>query len=368
MFRFAMFAGALSLATMSTLGVAHAQDDREAARVQFEHGVGLYEAHDYEGALAAFQEAYRLAPHPTVRVNMANCYDRLDRPIEAIHHFERFLAESPNAPRAQRREVEAAVTALHARVGEVRLAVAPDGARITIDDNETRRAPVLEPILMTTGEHTVVVAMDGYRTARETITVAGGDSPRVSIRLERGTDEPVVAAVTEPVADPVEPVETTGDPVETDPVDDTGDEATADASYDDTADDGGGFQLRFTEPVIIFGATTAALGVGAIITGALAMSYNSQFEDSVALVASTPPGPERRQARADGQSAADTANALSIVTDVLIIGTIAAAGATAFFVIIDGLRGDDDQEGTAQDGVRLMALPTFDANGGGVAL
>ena len=41
-------------------------------------------------------------------------------------------AESPNAPRAQRREVEAAVTALHARVGEVRLAVAIAGRAFSI--------------------------------------------------------------------------------------------------------------------------------------------------------------------------------------------------------------------------------------------
>ena len=73
MIRFATFTGALALALITTFSVARAQDDREQARIQFERGVGLYESHDYEGALASFQEAYRLAPHPTVRVNMANC-------------------------------------------------------------------------------------------------------------------------------------------------------------------------------------------------------------------------------------------------------------------------------------------------------
>ncbi|MCA9604654.1 MAG: PEGA domain-containing protein [Myxococcales bacterium] len=365
MIRFATFTGALALALITTFSVARAQDDREQARIQFERGVGLYESHDYEGALASFQEAYRLAPHPTVRVNMANCYEHLERPIEAIFHFQRFLSESPNAPRQQRREVEAAITRLRATVGEVTLAVAPDGAQIVIDDAETRRAPVLEPILMTTGDHTVVVSMNGYRTARETIHIAGGDSPRVQIRLERGTDEPVVAATgptEEPVAEPVaEPLdEPTGEPTD-EPV-----EETATEDVEPVADDGGGFTFRLTPPVIIFGSATAALGVGAIITGVLAIDANNQFEDAVARANSTT-GAERQQARLDGQSAADTANTLSIVTDVLIIGTIAAAGATAFFIIIDGMQEEDDAA-VADSGVRAVPVPMVDPNGGGVAL
>ena len=129
MTRFAIVFAALTLITLA----AHAQDDREQARAQFERGVGLYEAQDYAGALAAFQEAYRIAPHPTVRVNMANCYEHLNRPIEAIHHFERFLAESPAAPRPQRRVVEGAGAALRCTIGEIPLSVSPGRARNTLD-------------------------------------------------------------------------------------------------------------------------------------------------------------------------------------------------------------------------------------------
>lgn len=368
MFRFATFASALALGVISITGVASAQDDREQARIQFERGVGLYESHDYAGALEAFQEAYRLAPHPTVRVNMANCYEHLNRPIEAIFHFERFLAESPNAPRPQRREVEAAVTRLRGTVGEVRLAVAPDGARVVIDDAETRRAPVLEPILMTAGEHTVVVTMDGYRTARETIRIAGGDSQRVSIRLERGTDEPVVAA-TGPATGP--PATDPATEPATEPVDEPVDEPVAETAAEDAepiVDEGGGggFTFRLTTPIIIFGAATAALGIGAIVTGVLAIDYNDQFEASVTRVNMTS-GAERRQARLDGQSAADTANALSIATDVLIVGTIAAAGATAFFIIIEGMR-EEDEGALVGSRVSALPVPLLDPNGGGVGV
>jgi len=369
MFRFTIAAGALALGLMTTLSVAHAQEDRENARIQFERGVGLYEAHDYDGALAAFQEAYRLAPHPTVRVNMANCYEHLDRPIEAIHHFERFLAESPNAPRQQRREVEGALERLRQQVGEVRLHVAPDGATITIDDAETRRAPVLEPVLMTTGTHTVVVTMDGYRTQRQSVEVAGGSTQTVDVRLERGADAPAVGSAGGATDEPVE-ADTADEPLAEPTQDEPSAEATADADepIEVPEDDGGGWQFRLTIPTVIFASVAVALGVGAIVTGSLASAANSDFEDAVVRVNGAGTEAERRQAREDGRSAADTANTLSIVTDVLLIGTIASAGAALFFFLVDGLNEDAASLVGNDEGLRLVATPAVTPNGGGVAV
>jgi len=371
MFRFTIAAGALALGLLTTLSAAHAQQDRENARIQFERGVGLYEAHDYQGALTAFQEAYRLAPHPTVRVNMANCYEHLDRPIEAIHHFERFLAESPNAPPQQRREVEGALERLRQQVGEVRLHVAPDGATITIDDAETRRAPVLEPVLLTAGTHSVVVTMDGYRTQRESVEVTGGSSQTVEVRLERGADEPAVAS-TGPADEPVEATDpaTTDEPLAEPTQDEPVAEATGEGDEPIEIDegDGGGWQFRLTVPTVIFASVAVALGAGAIVTGSLASSANSDFEDAVIRVNGASTDAERQAAREDGRSAADSANTLSIVTDVLLIGTIASAGAALFFFIVDGLNEDADSLVDNGEGVRIVATPVVSPNGGGAAV
>lgn len=367
MFRFTIAAGALALGLLTTLSVAHAQQDRENARIQFERGVGLYEAHDYEGALAAFQEAYRLAPHPTVRVNMANCYEHLDRPIEAIHHFERFLAESPNAPRQQRSEVEDALERLRQDVGEVRLHVAPDGATVTIDDAETRRAPILEPVRMTTGTHSIVVRMDGFRTHRQTIEVAGGSTQTVDVQLQRGADEPAVAATGSVDA-------TEGEPAEGSLAEPTQDEPMAEATAEDDEPievpegDGGGWQFRLTVPTVIFGSVAVALGVGAIVTGSLASAANDEFENAVVRVNGASTDAERQLAREDGRSAADTANTLSIVTDVLLIGTIASAGAALFFFIVDGLDEDADSLVGNNEGVHIVATPAVTPDGAGVAV
>lgn len=323
---------AIVLITWASLApTAFAQDAppddaaRAQAREQFALGVERYEANDHRGALEAFQEAYRLAPHPNVRVNMANCYEQLNRPLEAFHHFERFLVEAETPSRQQRREVEAALTRLRQQVGEVRFAIAPDGAQVTIDAAETRLSPILDPVRLTAGTHHVEVRMDGYRTARREIQVVGGQAERVSFALEPGEDEPVAA-----LAPSEEPV----------------DEGPAEAEVSISEEPaGGGFEFRLTAPSIIAGSAAIAFTATAIITGALALDANGAFEDAVAR--SNAPGASqqaREQARSDGLAASDRANTLSIVTDVFIIGAIAAAGITTFFIIVDGMDTEDEAQ------------------------
>ena len=63
-----------------------------------------------------------------VRVNIANSYERLSRPLEALVHFERFLVEATSASPQQRREVETAIRRLRQLVGAIEVHVVPDGA------------------------------------------------------------------------------------------------------------------------------------------------------------------------------------------------------------------------------------------------
>ncbi|HHH26824.1 MAG TPA: hypothetical protein ENK57_00525 [Polyangiaceae bacterium] len=120
--------------------------------------------------------------------------------------------------------------------------------------------------------------------------------------------------------------------------------------------------------MIIFGSAAVALGIGAIITGVLALSANDDFENALARFNAAGSAMERDQARADGLSAADSANTLSIVTDVLLVGAIASAGAAAFFLIIDGMNSDDEQASADLDGVRLRLAPSADQTGAGLTL
>ncbi len=352
---------ALWVVSMMMLAFAHpafAQDEaaRAQAREQFALGVSRYQSGEYSSALEAFQEAYRLAPHPSVRVNMANCYERLSRPIEALHHFERFLAEAQNPSRAQRTEVQGAIQRLARQVGELRFAIVPDGATVIIDSSETRRTPILEPIRVTAGAHSVEVRMEGFRTERRSIEVAGGQSERISIRLERGSDP--VAAVSEP------PPEQTAATSESPPPE----AAVAEAPSETDAGSEGGFELRLTTGVVVGGSIALAFTLAAVISGSYAIVANNDFEGAV--VRSNDPSlsrGERNLAREEGLRAADGARTASVLTDIFIVGAIAAAGVCTFFLIVDGMNPEAESLASA-GGVRLAAAPSIGRDGGGLVL
>jgi len=119
--------------------------------------------------------------------------------------------------------------------------------------------------------------------------------------------------------------------------------------------------------VIVAGSVTAAFTVGAIVTGVLALTANSSFEDAVSR--SNDPSlsqAERNMARQEGLDAAGLANTASVLTDVFIIGAVAGAAATAFFVIIEGL--DGGQEDTLAEGLELRVAPSVGRTGGGATL
>ncbi len=157
---------------------AQDQDTRERAHTAFSAGVQAYQAGHFEDALRHFQDAYRIAPSPVVRVNVANCYQQLGKPVEALFYFERFLAETGEHGSAQQRaQVRQAVAHLEQQVGEVTLRVAPDGATVTIDHSESRRAPIMDTIRLAAGHHTIDVSMDGYRSVHQNLDVRGGSRP-----------------------------------------------------------------------------------------------------------------------------------------------------------------------------------------------
>lgn len=375
---------------------ASAQDDRERARAEFQRGVDAYGSGDYQRSLDAFQEAYRLAPHPMVRVNIANSYERLGRPLEALFHFERFLAETERATPQQRREVEAAIRRLRQQVGEIELHVTPDGALVTIDGAEQRRAPITDAVRVTVGLHTLEIRLDGYQTERRQVQVRGGETQRVEVRLARAeavassgggssggasaaasTGEGATASAgaasagggvegssagaegsSEAVASSSGERTGTTTPVET--------QAAIDAEPAPEAGAGGGF--RVTLPVWIVGGVTVAAAIGAGITGGLALSASSDFDRNVAIYEDpSEPADVRAQAQADGLSAADSARTLAAVSDALLITTIVGAGATAFLLITTQEGGLLD-DGGEREGPEVAAVPLAGPGLAGVAL
>lgn len=77
---------------------AHAQDqtaNEDRAKELYGNGVILYEEGQYEDAIAAWQEAYRLSNKALLLYNIANAYERLGELQEALDNLNRYRAFAP---------------------------------------------------------------------------------------------------------------------------------------------------------------------------------------------------------------------------------------------------------------------------------
>ena len=337
--------GALLLAASLTVtGAAWAQPspaDRAEARTHFQAGVAAYGRRQYPAALEEFQSAYRLAPHPSVRVNMANCYVQLGRPAEAIHHFEQFLAEAPDAAPAQRAAVERQLSSLRGGVARVTVQVTPanaPGLAVTIDGQAISMAG---PATLSPGRHVIEGVADGFQRARAEIDVTAGGSTPVSLTLEPTAPpapppEPVVAAPT-----PAPAPAPTPSPVTTP-------EASPPATARAEAPPRRG--LRPAAFYVAAGVTGAA-AIGWVTFGALALSAQSDFDATAAQVQSGAGDYDALRAR--GMEESDRARQFALISDVAMGITIAGAVASVVLFLKTDFR----------PRVEVLASPT---RGGGV--
>ncbi len=191
-----------SLFLASSPAVAQTGNPTAQAGVHFRGGVAAFTRGEYSVALSEFQSAYRIAPHHAVRVNIANCYMHLGRPIDALNHFESFLSEAAVAGpinRTQRAEVDSQIAELRHQVGEVQVRIEPTSVRdpIVVVDGQTADARGL--VRMMPGRHTVEVSADGFSAGRQDVTVTAGQQSTVAILLRpssAGAATTTVAATT----------------------------------------------------------------------------------------------------------------------------------------------------------------------------
>jgi len=333
-----------------------AGDDQEArtrAKALFETGVAAYEAGRYEDALASFQEAFRVRPHPLVRVNIANCYDKLGKPLEALFHFEQFNAADVGSPE-QRKEVSAAVERLRKQVGQVVVRVSPDGAMVTIDDGEQRRTPIVDALSLTAGTHEIEVKLDGYQTVRRSLQVQGGTTTELNLVLPRAGEPAPVAPAGEqpqvaapPAAEP-EPAPEAAPAAESAPA--HGPLAAQDSP-------------RLPKHFWIVGGVSAALLLAGSVTGILALDAESEF-DQAARVRLDPnsSGLAQESAYLQALDASDRADALALTTDILLLGAL--AGTAVCVVVALNAQSDDDEAPTAT----LTVTPAVTPHGGGARI
>lgn len=147
----------------------------ERAQAEFERGVALFEHHDLAGALAAFEQAYALQPHPELLYNIGVVQLELGDSAAATRSLARYLVEGGDDVSARRRrEVESHLEVLAGRVGRLLVRCDVDGAVVQVDGEAVGTTPFDEPVVLNPGTRRVAVSAPGYVDSHDTVVVVAG--------------------------------------------------------------------------------------------------------------------------------------------------------------------------------------------------
>jgi hypothetical protein len=147
------------------------------ARKHFKAGTKLYRDGNYGGALAEFEEAYRLKPGAGSLQNIALSQKGLFRYSEAAATLEQLLARhSAELSEGEHKAVDDALSELRGLLASIKLHVTPDGARVLLDGRQLSPPEWAAPLVLNVGEHTLTVDAPGYAPERRTLRIAGGQN------------------------------------------------------------------------------------------------------------------------------------------------------------------------------------------------
>jgi len=185
----------LALALALAPGVADAQGPRnqpaprspeqQEADRHFKNGVARYKEGKFTEALAEFQSAYEISPHPLVLYNIAGCYRELSRYPEAVKLYSRFLTEGVDkVPQSRLDDARTELNGIYALVARVTVKVDPaDGASLLVDKAALGALPLEMPLILTPGEHHLAARAAGRGDAERDVRVAAGDDINVELSL-----------------------------------------------------------------------------------------------------------------------------------------------------------------------------------------
>lgn len=316
---------------------AQTDADRTRARAAYTEGQRLFDAGDFAGALAKFEEAYTIVNNPVVLLGVASAQEQLGRLPEARATLERYLRERPTAP--DRAAIEQRIAAMPASPtpvpatasGTLSITSDPPGASVVVD-GESSGAVTPTEVALAAGTHEVALALSGYELSTRSVTMTDGARSELAVTL-------------------------TAIP-EAEPMDDT--EAAAEEGATEAAEEA----PASSGPSAATWVMTAVAGV-ALVTGTvfgfLALSRQSDFDVM------------------PSHTLADEGGAFALAAD-LAFGVAVAAGITAIVLYAtdrpsapaetatDEATEDETTESEpAEETANLMVAPIVSPTGGGVA-
>jgi len=265
-------------------------DDSAEARTRYKKGMDLYEEGAFDAALTELQRAYDLAPSYKILYNVALVYMQLNDFAGALRNFRKYLDDGGKKIDQKRRaDVEKEIAKLQSRVANIELSVNVEGAEVTVDDLDVGETPLDAPLVVNAGKRKIGVSKSGYVPANKVVVVAGGDKKKLALELRPG-NAPAATPGPAPSSGGATPSKTT--PTQSGPA------------------------PKGRKVPWLWWGVTGGLAAGTAVVGVVTLGAQKDLDD-------------KKAHPADRQSLDDAANktrTLAIVTDVLLVGTVAVGG------------------------------------------
>jgi hypothetical protein len=174
---------------------AQSEGDKKQAQALQSEGLRLMQKGDNQGAVAKFEEAFRLVASPKILFNMGKAHLALGDQAKALEELQRFLDEAPFAPKESRDEARKHVEALQPHLAYIDVQTDDVGSTISVDGRVLGSAPLPRPIVVTPGTHELRVEKTDMVTDVRQVSPIAGQKVRVAVKLTS-----VAARVPAPVA------------------------------------------------------------------------------------------------------------------------------------------------------------------------
>ncbi|WP_437511467.1 PEGA domain-containing protein [Sorangium sp. So ce1099] len=160
----------------------------DKARKLYLEGVAAAEKNRWADAHASFVAAWALHEHYTILGGLGTCELMLKRYRDAAEHLAAYVRELGNDATATPQDRAAAAETYakaRAHVGAVIVSTNVPGAEVVVDGSVVGRTPLLDPVFLDPGPHTITVRHDGYMPKETAVEVAAGSETRRAFELER---------------------------------------------------------------------------------------------------------------------------------------------------------------------------------------
>jgi tetratricopeptide (TPR) repeat protein len=161
---------------------------QEQARALLHEGNEKLDQGLYLDALAAFERAYAIFPSARLHYNMGQVCRELGRPLEALEHYERFVAEvTPDELPAQWKRAHERIFELQGAIAQVGIQCNLVDAQVTVDGSPAGVTPLARPLRLLPGAHGLVVSKPGYEHQVRELALRPGVT--VTERIQLLTEE-----------------------------------------------------------------------------------------------------------------------------------------------------------------------------------